>query len=140
LLSTAVVFQASKAATKHKESSQGYFSARVLSEQRTPLRTPFSFLPTAPLGISLALLLRRQFTPSVLSIAFNSAGVAAFSPSHFAQHHALERQAPCILSPQIRPRRALEGQFTELLGRLRLDDEVLEWVRDALHATRCYSC
>ena len=30
---------------------------------------------------------------------------------------------------------ALEVQFTELLGRLRFDDEVLEWVRDALHAS-----
>ena len=30
---------------------------------------------------------------------------------------------------------ALEAQFTELLGRLKLDDEVLEWVRDALHAS-----
>ena len=30
---------------------------------------------------------------------------------------------------------ALEVQFTELLGRLKFDDEVLEWVRDALHAS-----
>jgi site-specific DNA recombinase len=30
---------------------------------------------------------------------------------------------------------ALETQFTELLGRLNFDDEVLEWVRDALHAS-----
>ncbi len=30
----------------------------------------------------------------------------------------------------------LERQFTELLGRLRFDDEVLEWVREALHASR----
>src|SRR5712671_5765069 len=30
---------------------------------------------------------------------------------------------------------ALEAQFTELLGRLNFDDEVLEWVRDALHAS-----
>jgi site-specific DNA recombinase len=30
---------------------------------------------------------------------------------------------------------ALEAQFTELLGRLRFDAEVLEWVRDALHAS-----
>jgi hypothetical protein len=30
---------------------------------------------------------------------------------------------------------ALETQFTELLGRLKFDDEVLEWVRDALHAS-----
>src|SRR5690606_22893957 len=30
---------------------------------------------------------------------------------------------------------ALEGRFTELLGRLRFDDEVLEWVREALHAS-----
>lgn len=29
----------------------------------------------------------------------------------------------------------LERQFTELLGRLKFDDEVLEWVRDALHAS-----
>jgi len=29
----------------------------------------------------------------------------------------------------------LEQQFTELLGRLRFDNEVLEWVRDALHAS-----
>ncbi len=29
----------------------------------------------------------------------------------------------------------LEKQFTELLGRLHFDDEVLEWVRDALHAS-----
>jgi predicted nuclease with TOPRIM domain len=28
-----------------------------------------------------------------------------------------------------------EAQFTELLGRLRFDDEVLEWVREALHAS-----
>ncbi|MFZ4533407.1 MAG: recombinase family protein, partial [Alsobacter sp.] len=28
-----------------------------------------------------------------------------------------------------------EAQFTELLGRLRFDDEVLDWVRDALHAS-----
>ena len=30
---------------------------------------------------------------------------------------------------------ALEAQFTELLGRLRFDDEVLAWVRVALHAS-----
>ena len=29
----------------------------------------------------------------------------------------------------------LEAQFAELLGRLRFDDEVLEWVREALHAS-----
>ena len=29
----------------------------------------------------------------------------------------------------------LEKQFSELLGRLHFDDEVLEWVRDALHAS-----
>ncbi len=29
----------------------------------------------------------------------------------------------------------LEAQFTELLGRLRFDDEVLDWVRDALHSS-----
>jgi site-specific DNA recombinase len=30
---------------------------------------------------------------------------------------------------------AVEAQFTELLGWLKFDDEVLEWVRDALHAS-----
>ncbi len=30
---------------------------------------------------------------------------------------------------------ALEAQFTELLGRLRFDDQMLEWVREALHAS-----
>jgi site-specific DNA recombinase len=30
---------------------------------------------------------------------------------------------------------ALEKQFTEPLGLLKFDDEVLEWVRDALHAS-----
>lgn len=30
---------------------------------------------------------------------------------------------------------ALEAQFTELLGRLKFDDEVLDWVREALHAS-----
>jgi site-specific DNA recombinase len=30
---------------------------------------------------------------------------------------------------------ALEAQFTELLGQLKFDNEVLEWVRDALHAS-----
>ena len=30
---------------------------------------------------------------------------------------------------------ALEAEFTKLLGRLKFDDEVLEWVRDALHAS-----
>jgi site-specific DNA recombinase len=29
----------------------------------------------------------------------------------------------------------LEAQFTELLGRLKFDDDVLDWVRDALHAS-----
>lgn len=29
----------------------------------------------------------------------------------------------------------LEAQFTEMVGRLRFDDEVLEWVRDSLHAS-----
>jgi hypothetical protein len=32
-------------------------------------------------------------------------------------------------------RKRCEAQFTELLGRLRFDDEVLEWVRDAFHAS-----
>ena len=33
------------------------------------------------------------------------------------------------------PPKPLEKQFTELLGLLKFDDEVLEWVHDALHAS-----
>ena len=42
---------------------------------------------------------------------------------------------PGLLPPQIFREEVLEAQFTELLGRLKFDDEVLEWVRDALHAS-----
>jgi hypothetical protein len=35
---------------------------------------------------------------------------------------------------------ALEQQFTDLLGRLHFDDDVLEWVRDALHASHAEEC
>jgi hypothetical protein len=40
-----------------------------------------------------------------------------------------------LLPPQIFARGSAGGQFTELLGRLTFDDEVLKWVRDALHAS-----
>ena len=40
-----------------------------------------------------------------------------------------------LLPPQVRARGSAGVRFTELLGRLRFDDEVLEWVRDALHAS-----
>jgi hypothetical protein len=33
----------------------------------------------------------------------------------------------------------LEKQFTMLLGRLQFDDEVLAWVREALHASHAES-
>jgi hypothetical protein len=33
---------------------------------------------------------------------------------------------------------SLEAQFTEWLGRLRFDDEALEWVRGALRASRAH--
>ena len=42
---------------------------------------------------------------------------------------------PGRLPPQICARGALEAKFTDLLGRLKFDDEVLEWVREAVHAS-----
>ena len=46
--------------------------------------------------------------------------------------HQAARSSACLLGTA---RDALEAQFTELLGQLRFDDEVLEWVRDALHCS-----
>ena len=40
-----------------------------------------------------------------------------------------------LLPPQVCARGGAGAQFTELLGRLHFDDEVLEWVREALHAS-----
>jgi site-specific DNA recombinase len=42
---------------------------------------------------------------------------------------------PGFLPPQICPRRSARSQVHELLGLLKFDDEVLTWVRDALHAS-----
>jgi site-specific DNA recombinase len=39
-------------------------------------------------------------------------------------------QGPPSGRPKYVREEALEAQFTELLGRLKFDDEVLEWVRD----------
>ena len=47
---------------------------------------------------------------------------------------------PGFLPPQVWREEALEAQFTELLGRLKFDDEVLEWVREALHASHADEC
>ena len=42
---------------------------------------------------------------------------------------------PGVLPPPLCARGGAGEQFTELLGRLHFDDEVLAWVREALHAS-----
>jgi hypothetical protein len=42
---------------------------------------------------------------------------------------------PSVCRRRHRREEALEQQFTAMLGQLHFDDEVLEWVRDALHAS-----
>ena len=46
----------------------------------------------------------------------------------------MPRQSRVVPAQHVREE-ALEAQFTELLGRLRFDDEVLAWAREALYAS-----
>ena len=67
-------------------------------------------------------------------------GVGEIKKQRYVYYHCTGYADKCQGNPDSCRRRyvreeVLEGQFTELLGRLRFDDEVLEWVRDALHAS-----
>jgi hypothetical protein len=66
--------------------------------------------------------------------------VGKIKKERYVYHHCTGYSDKCQAirlraAANICAREALEAQFTELLGRLRFGDEVLEWVRDALHAS-----
>jgi site-specific DNA recombinase len=66
--------------------------------------------------------------------------VGEIKKQRYVYYHCTGYADKCQGNPAICRRKhvrqeMIEAQFTELLGRLRLDDEVLEWVREALHAS-----
>jgi site-specific DNA recombinase len=85
---------------------------------------------------------RRDFAFSGL-IACHACGCAVvgeIKKERYVYYHCTGYADKCQGNPASCRRKyvreeSLEAQFTELLGRLRFDDEVLEWVRDALHAS-----
>jgi site-specific DNA recombinase len=85
---------------------------------------------------------RRDFAFSGL-IACHACGCAVvgeIKKERYVYYHCTGYADKCQGKPADCRRRyvreeAIESQFTELLGRLRFDDEVLEWMRDALHAS-----
>jgi site-specific DNA recombinase len=85
---------------------------------------------------------RRDFAFSGL-IACHACGCAVvgeIKKERYVYYHCTGYADKCQGNPASCRRKyvreeALEAQFTELLGRLRFDDEVLEWVRDALHSS-----
>lgn len=66
--------------------------------------------------------------------------VAEIKKERYVYYHCTGWADKCQGTPSVCRKKyvreeVIEAQFTELLGRLRFDDEVLEWVRDALHAS-----
>src|SRR5580698_9324270 len=85
---------------------------------------------------------RHDFAFSVLIVCHTCgcAVVGEIKKERYVYYHCTGYADKCQGNPAACRRKyvreeALEAQFTELLGRLRFDDEVLEWVRDALHAS-----
>ena len=67
--------------------------------------------------------------------------VGEIKKQHYIYYHCTGYADKCQGNPASCRRKyvreeVLERQFTELLGRLRFDDEVLAWVREALHASQ----
>ncbi len=85
---------------------------------------------------------RRDFAFSGL-IACHACGCAVvgeIKKERYVYYHCTGYADKCRGNPASCRRKyvreeVLEAQFTELLGRLKFDDEVLDWVRDALHAS-----
>src|SRR4051794_27645378 len=80
------------------------------------------------------------FSGLIACHACGCAVVAEIKKQRYVYYHCTGFADKCQGNPASCRRKyvreeALEAQFTELLGRLRFDDEVLEWVRDALHAS-----
>ena len=72
--------------------------------------------------------------------ACGSAVVGEIKKERYVYYHCTGYVNKCQGKPPSCSRKyvreeVLEAQFTGLLGRLHFDDEVLEWVRDALHAS-----
>jgi site-specific DNA recombinase len=66
--------------------------------------------------------------------------VGEIKKERYVYYHCTGYADKCSGTPSVCRRKhmreeALEQQFTAMLGRLHFDDEVLEWVRDALHAS-----
>jgi DNA invertase Pin-like site-specific DNA recombinase len=84
---------------------------------------------------------RRHFAFSGL-ISCKQCGCAVvgeIKKQRYVYYHCTGYAAKCQGNPASCCRKyvreeVLEAQFIELLGRLKFDDDVLEWVRDALHA------
>jgi hypothetical protein len=92
--------------------------------------------PALTLGASLA----RDMRVLASLLTASCAVVGEIKKQRYVYHHCTGYADKCRGNPASCRRKhvreeALETQFTELLGRLRFDDEVLEWVREALHAS-----
>ena len=66
--------------------------------------------------------------------------VGEIKKERYVYYHCTGYSDKCLGSPASCRRHyvreeVLEQKFTELLGQLRFDDEVLEWVRESLHAS-----
>ena len=80
------------------------------------------------------------FSGLIACHACGCAVVGEIKKERYVYYHCTGYPDKCRGNPASCRRRyvreeVLEAQFTELLGRLKFDDEVLEWVRDALHAS-----
>jgi site-specific DNA recombinase len=80
------------------------------------------------------------FSGLIACHACGCAVVGEIKKERYVYYHCTGYADKCQGNPASCRRRyvreeVLEKQFTELLGRLKFDDEVLEWVRDALHAS-----
>ena len=80
------------------------------------------------------------FSGPIACHACGYAVVGEIEKERYVYYHCTGYPDKCRGNPASCRRRyvreeVLEAQFTELLGRLKFDDEVLEWVRDALHAS-----
>jgi site-specific DNA recombinase len=80
------------------------------------------------------------FSALIACHACGCAVVGEIKKERYVYYHCTGYADKCQGNPATCRRRyvreeALEQQFTEMLGRLKFDDEVLEWVRDALHAS-----
>jgi site-specific DNA recombinase len=80
------------------------------------------------------------FSGLIACHACGCAVVGEIKKERYVYYHCTGYADKCQGNPASCRRRyvreeVLEQQFTELLGRLKFDDEVLEWVRDALHAS-----